>query len=124
MKDIDAYKARLLAEISRHIGEERAIGMDRLYDVVFDGPVNHKINDTRKLRKVVTDLRYEGVPICSVSSKDGGGYYLAAAGSEFRDYRDRQKRRALKILARVAKMERISLPELLGQMKLNLEANA
>ena len=121
MKDIETYKAKLMIVLSHHIGEHNIIGAGELYEQVFDKEWNNKINDTRPLRTIVTALRNEGVPIGSRPSSNGGGYWLIGVGSEFADYRDRQKRRALKILARVAKMERKSLPELLGQMKLNLE---
>ena len=66
-------------------------------------------------------MRNEGVPICSVSASSGGGYYLAAAGSELKGYTERDKRRALRILSRVSRIERISLPELLGQMRIRME---
>lgn len=120
---IDQYKAKLLAELSRHVGEVNAIGMAELFEVVFCENWQNRINDTRKLRSLVTMLRREGVPICSVSSRSGGGYFLAAAGSELRGYTERDKRRALRILARVSRIEKISLPELLGQMRLRMEGS-
>ncbi len=125
MKDRDnsAFRARLLAELSRHVGEVNAIGMAELFEAVFGENWRNRINDTRKLRSLVTMLRREGVPICSVSSRSGGGYYLAAAGSELRGYTERDKRRALRILARVSRIEKISLPELLGQMRIRMEGS-
>lgn len=120
MKDIETYKAKCMVVLSRHGGEEKAIGMDVLYKAVFGGTVRHKINDTRPLRTVITVLRDEGAAIGSVRRKNGGGYYLAR-GSELVDYKNREKQSALKKLARLAKMEDVSLPQLLGQMKLNLE---
>jgi len=115
------YRGRLLAELTSHIGEHQAIGMAALYEAVFERPWQDKINDTRALRKVVTDLRAEGVAICSVSTTAGGGYYLAAAGSELAQYLRRTERRALSILSRNARIKRISLPNYLGQLKLNME---
>ena len=120
--DPEKYKAKLLHVLSRHVGEHNIIDAGALYREVFGLDWRHKINDTRGLRTIVTALRNEGVPIGSRPSKNGGGYWLVAAGSELEDYLPRQKRRALKILAQVARMEKKGLPELLGQMKLNLEA--
>jgi len=120
----DDYKVRLLAELSRHIGERNAIGMAELYQVVFCEDWQHRINDTKRLRELITALRQEGVPICSTASTHGGGYYLAAAGSELMGYLSRSERRALKILARCARIKKISLPDYLGQMKLNMEAGS
>jgi hypothetical protein len=117
----DAHRARLLTELSRHVGEVNAIGMAELHEAVFGGTWHHRINDTKKLRELITAMRNEGVPICSVPSSCGGGYYLASAGSELRGYTERDKKRALRILSRVSRIEKISLPELLGQMRLRME---
>lgn len=122
--DTPENRSRMLAELTSHVGEPNAIGMAGLYEAVFDRPWEHRINDTRALRRLVTVMRAEGVPICSVSSRSGGGYFLAAAGSELADYLRRTERRALLILQRNARIKRISLPNYLGQMKLNMEAGS
>ncbi len=114
---------RVYANLTSHVGQANAIGMAELYEAVYERPWSNRINDTRKLRVLVTKMRREGVAICSVTDTSGGGYYLAAAGSELKDYLRRSKIRALKILARVSKIQRISLPDLLGQMKLEMEDN-
>jgi hypothetical protein len=95
--------------------------MAELFNAVFGRPWNHQINDTRILRKLVTILRREGVPICSTASRTGGGYFLAAAGSELTDYLRRNERRTLQILARNARIKKTSLPNYLGQLRLNME---
>jgi hypothetical protein len=115
------YKAKILGELTGHVGREKAIGMGELYETAFGDTWRNRINDTRRLRKVITELRWEGVPICSCSDRDGGGYYLAAAGSELRCFLERLKRRALKPLAMAARIEKTSLAEMLGQMSLNLK---
>lgn len=66
-------------------------------------------------------VRDDGMAICSISSKDGGGYYQPAAGSEMIDYLRKMERRALCILKRNSQMKKISLPEYLGQLKLDME---
>ena len=114
-------EARLLAVMTRHVGRSRAIGMDRLHAEVYGDDPKSKINGTRGLRKIITRLRAEGVPILSVSSTAGGGYYLASAGSELDVYLGRLRRRALGILAIEARIRKTSVGELLGQMQLNLE---
>jgi hypothetical protein len=119
--DTQENRNRLLATLTSHIGETHAIGMAALYEAVFNRPWDHRINDTRPLRMLITKLRQDGVPICSVSNQDGGGYYLASAGSELNDYLRRSEIRALKILSRNAKIKKVSLPEYLGQMRLNME---
>jgi len=113
-------KSRCLARLARHIGQERAIGMDVLYEYVFGKTVRHKINDTRQLRTLITSLRREGVPIASVSDRSGGGYYLPAAGSEQVDQVRRYKSRGLRALALAASLSGTTLDEYLGQIRMNL----
>jgi len=120
-EDKEFYKQRILVELTKnHIGAEKAIGMGELHELVFKETWHHRINDTRLLRRLITELRWDGVPICSVSSKDGGGYYLASVGSELKKFLDKLHRRALKILKIEAKIEGVSMLEKLGQMSLNL----
>jgi transcription initiation factor IIE alpha subunit len=122
-KEVDTVenRNRLLAELTSHIGELNAIGMAALYEAVFDRPWSNLINDTRKIRKLITILRDEGVAICSVAKSSGGGYYLAAVGSEFAQFIKRDKKRALRILRRDAKMLKTTLPNYLGQLKIEAE---
>jgi len=120
MKEKEAYKARILGELINHIGEFNAIGMAELYELVFGKAWQNRINDTRRIRNLITELRNEGKPICSVSSQGAGGYYLAAVGSELNDYVRRNERRALKILKRLATVKRTNLPNYLGQLMLNM----
>ncbi len=122
-REIDSAmcRERLLSTLTSHVGSHNAIGMAELYQEVFGGIWENRINDTRAIRKLVTDLRAQGVPICSLSDKRDGGYYLAAAGSELTAYLRRSETRALKILMRNSKIQRISLPNYLGQIKMNLE---
>lgn len=114
-------RGSILAALTGHIGEPNAIGMGELYELVYGEPWANRINDTRALRKAITDLRDEGVAICSVATSYGGGYYLAAAGSELAGYMRRNERQALRKLMRNAKMKKVSLPDYLGQMRLNME---
>ena len=116
----DRATARLMTILARHVGREKAIDAGVLHEQVFGQEVRHKINDTRALRQLITELRRQGVPIGSISSKDGGGYYLMAAGSEMEDYCARIRRRALRALAMEAKLRNLGLPDLVGQIHLNL----
>ncbi|MBN1830269.1 MAG: hypothetical protein JW884_14145 [Deltaproteobacteria bacterium] len=111
---------RLLGEMYRHIGEHRAIGMAELYQIVFEEAWENRINDTRKLRSLITELRHEGTPICSVSTANGGGYYLGQTVEELNNYLRRREHRALNILSLNAKLKRITLPDYMGQLSLNM----
>jgi len=120
--DTAENRSRLKSALFEHVGEVNAISMTALYEAVFDRRWNDRINDTRTLRYLITALREDGVPICSTSSQHGGGYYIAAAGSEFIDFLRKTERRAICILMRNARMKKVSLPEYLGQLKLEMEA--
>lgn len=120
--DSAEYRQRLLAELTSHIGKANAIGMPALYQAVFERPWTDRINDTRRIRKLITLMRAEGVPICSVTSAPGG-YYLPAAGSEAADYIRRYEAKALRILRALSKMKKTSLPNYLGQLRLDMEGH-
>jgi hypothetical protein len=116
------YKMVILGVLSSHQGKARAIGMGELFEQVFGEPWTNRINDTRKLRKLIREIKKEmAAPIGSTSAQTGGGYYLAS-GSELEDYCRRRRRAALRILSEEARLRRVALPELVGQMLLNFEA--
>jgi hypothetical protein len=116
------YKSKALAILTRHIGEEKAIDMGELYRRVYGKEWKHKINDTRKLRTLITKLRYEGCLIGSTRSQCGGGYYIARSASELNEFFERRTHEALKILSLISSMKHMGLDEMLGQMALNLRA--
>lgn len=117
-------KSTLKDELMEHIGRQNAIGMAELYEIIYGAGWANRINDTRAIRKLITELRNEGRPICSVATSTGGGYYLAAAGSELEEYLKNNERRALRVLARNSRIKKIALPEYLGQMRLELDGEA
>ena len=111
--------SKILMILSRHVGIEKSLDMGELYTRVFDEPYSHKINHTRRLRTIITALRQKGVPIGSTAAKNGGGYYIVRAGSELDEYCGRLRRAALRKLFMESKLRKISMGELLGQMRLN-----
>lgn len=120
--DTAENRNKVMTILNQHIGSVNAVSMTELYEAVFERPWSEKINSTRALRHLITAMRDDGMAICSISSKDGGGYYQPAAGSEMLDYLRKMERRALCILKRNSRMKKISLPEYLGQLKLDMEA--
>ncbi|HSW39219.1 MAG TPA: hypothetical protein VLL97_06980 [Acidobacteriota bacterium] len=119
--ETERLKGKVMMALSSHVGEFNAIGMGELYELATGEEWSNRINDTRKLRTIITALRDGGAAICSTASQHGGGYYIAAAGSELAGYLRRQKIRALKILARNAGILKTNLPNYLGQLKLESE---
>jgi len=114
--------SKVLMILSRHVGREKSLDMGSLFSRVFDEPYTHKINHTRRLRTIITALRQKGVPIGSTAAQNGGGYYLVRAGSELDEYCGRLRRAALNKLAMEARLRKIALPELLGEMQFNFTA--
>jgi len=116
----DQLKAKVLGILTRHVGREKAIGMGELYERVYGKPWSHRINDTRGLRYLITELRYEGYLIGETRSRAGGGYYLARSESELEEFFSRRTQEALKKLKMVSCMKNLGLGEFLGQLSLEL----
>ena len=116
-------KVKLMACLSRHIGKNNAIGMGELYEEVFGKSWNHRINDTRALRRLISDLKAEGVSILSSPNRFGGGYYLAAAASELEEFYRKRREAALRILSLESRMRNMAMPELLGQIAMHLQGS-
>lgn len=114
------FKSRLKSVMMNHVGPSRKIGMGELFEEVFEEGYGHRINDTKFLRVLVDELQKEGIRICSSRSSVNGGYWLAATPTELNGYCDGLKTEAVRKLAKVAGLQRQALPELLGQMALNL----
>lgn len=119
MDDQQAMKGKVLQELSQCVGREKAIDAGDLFERVFGEKWTNKISDTRPLRYLIRDLRKGGAPIGSCSQ----GYYLLRSDTELADYCRRVERNALGRLMLVSKIKKISLPQLLGQMQLNLTAS-
>jgi hypothetical protein len=114
------HELRLMKVLGHHPGKNRAVGAGALYEAVFGRPWRDKIRDTRRLRHLITRLRNDGYPICSSSDGEGGGYYLASAGSELDDHCKRIHGRAMRLLVMEARLRKLSLPELMGQISIAL----
>lgn len=123
----EQIKARLFMALTKHVGRARAIGMGELYSQVFGRPWENRINDTRRLRRLITGLRQgkEGPPqpIASVCCTWQPGYYIAT-GNELEEYIKKLEKAALKKLALAARLRKQPLPELLGQLALKLQPEA
>lgn len=69
----------------------------------------------RHLRTLITELRDDGVAVCG-TPRDG--YYIAKVASEVEDTCRFLRARAMKSLALEARLRRVPLPELIGQLRL------
>lgn len=99
--------SELLATLSRHQGAEAGI---RAQDLAAQLQVPE-----RHVRKLVSELRKEGVAICAHPST---GYFIPATPEELQQSCEFLENRALKSLLLMSRMKNVSLPTLLGQLAL------
>lgn len=70
----------------------------------------------RQLRKHISALRDEGIAICG---KPNTGYFVPVTPEELQESCAFLEHRALHSLRVLSRMKKVSLPDLLGQLKLN-----
>ncbi|MBA4381807.1 MAG: hypothetical protein C0406_04505 [Sideroxydans sp.] len=97
----------LLNLLSHHIGKGNGIGVKEL-SVQLGAHARH-------VRMLVTELREDGHAICG-TPRDG--YYIAATPQELKATCEFLHNRALHSLSLEAKLLKIPLPDLLGQLHL------
>lgn len=101
-------RSNVLSVLARYIGKENGIKVERLAHEAGCTP--------RQARALVTELREEGVPVCAHPST---GYFMAANDAELQRYFIAfLESRAMRSLHLIARVKRISLPDLLGQLRL------
>ena len=115
----DMIKNKVLAELIGRVGKQNAISMNELHKAVFGNEPKHDVHDTRKIRKIITELRKEGIPICSSTDKNMGGYYVPV-GSERDEYCRTIRNRALKLLTIEAKIKKTQLSKIIREISLSL----
>lgn len=99
------HKSRVLSVLQRHIGRGHGISVKQLAQQTELPP--------RTLRTQISDLRDDGIAICG-TPRDG--YYIAETAEELEDTCTFLHNRAMHSLALEAKLKRIPLPDLLGQL--------
>lgn len=70
----------------------------------------------RALRRLISEAREQGVAICG---RPESGYFIATTSEELQETCTFLENRAMHSLRALSRMRRISMPELLGQLKLN-----
>lgn len=101
--------AELLNLLAWHKGQANGIHMDHLESLT--------LQPARRLRKLISDLRLEGVAICG---KPETGYFMAATAEELDEFCIKYlEQRALHSLKLSSRLRNIPLPVLAGQLLLN-----
>ena len=101
-------KAALINALAAHQGRENGICARDLAAKVSVSP--------RRLRTLISQARDEGMAICG---KPATGYFVPTTPEELQESCAFLEHRALHSLRVLSRMRKVSLPELLGQMKLN-----
>ena len=104
--------AQLLAALAPHQGASMGISVAALARKLgLEGECGQ-----RTVRKLVAELREDGTAVCAHPST---GYFIAATPEELSSCCEFLHRRAMSSLRQAARMQRISLAELAGQLNLN-----
>ena len=104
----------VLTALSSHIGQGNGIrSVDLVREITGFPPVTHY--GERALRTIITALRMEGHHICGLPES---GYFIAATPAELDSTCEFLYDRAMTTLKQIARMKKIALPDLRGQMHL------
>lgn len=99
------HRSTVLTVLSRHIGSGNGISMRGL-EQQLDLPA-------RVIRMHISDLREDGHAVCGTP---GEGYFIAETPAELEHTCAFLRSRAMHSLVLEAKLRRIPLPDLLGQL--------
>ncbi len=113
MKEIN--RDSVLAELSRHIGRHNGIRCEDLARAILWRSPSE--GDKRRLRHVIEELRCEGAHICG-TPRDG--YFIAANEAELNETCKFLADRALTSLTQAARMKKLAVPDIHGQLRLKI----
>jgi hypothetical protein len=102
-----ANKHQALTTLQRHVGAGNGITAEAL--------AVQLCTTKRHVRSLVTELRMEGIAVCGHPKT---GYFIAATDTEVEDTCKFLRSRALHSLTLEASLRKLTLPDLLGQMRL------
>lgn len=102
-----ATKHDVLAVLCLHVGAENSISGNALAKKVG-------IN-ARRLRHLTDELIDDGIGLCSHPSR---GYYIAQTDKEIEHTCEFHRSRAMHELRKVSRLQKIPLPDLIGQLHL------
>ncbi len=111
--DLDRDEQAVMKILRKHRGRQSAVKVDRIVQLTG-------INE-RQVRDIVRHLIHEHRAPVGSSTQKPYGYYWIVSGEEAEATVKALERRGISVLTRAADIKRITLPELLGQLKLELE---
>lgn len=108
-------KDDVLKALRGHIGRDNGQRADLLVMEITGGHTCAPCE--RRLRQIITELRMEGHHICAHPET---GYFIARDEAELNATARFLYERAMCSLGQVAAMKRVSLPDLAGQLRIDL----
>jgi biotin operon repressor len=105
----DEMLAALVHALAPHRGANAGVSAEQLAQRLDLEP--------RAVRRLISMLRAEGMAVCA---RPETGYFVAETPAELADACLFLERRALHSLRLLARMRRVSMPTLLGQLNLNM----
>lgn len=106
---------RVEGVLRQFVGRDNAVTAVRLWFLLTDERVSDGVA-ARRMRKAVVDLREAGVAICSGKE----GYYLAATAEELESTCHLLFTRGITALRQVAALKKRALPDLAGQLDMEV----
>jgi len=105
----------VLATLSRHIGHTKGVSArDLVVEITWRSPRDAQC---RKLRQIIEMLRREGHHIAADPIH---GYFIAETNDELNDTCTFLYNRAMTSLTQIGAMKRISMPDIAGQLKIDV----
>lgn len=101
-------KNALLNALSKHQGADNGISAHHLAEQLQ--------TPMRQLRKLVSELREDGIAICGRPST---GYFMPVTAEELQETCAFLEHRAMHSLRKLSRMKKVALPVLLGQLLIN-----
>jgi len=101
--------------MTRHRGKARGITVHQLASEITGQPGSQAVE--RQIRHLVVELRKKGIPICACPSH---GYYLAETKEELQETLKHLRDRALTSLQQVRGLRRGAMPDLAGQLGIDV----
>jgi len=105
---------QVVAALARHVGRENGVRIQDLVREITGEPQRDEHHE-RRVRAIVAELRGEGEAICAHPSV---GYHVAASPEELDECCRYLRSRWIGTAVLEARLRKIALPELLGQLRL------
>ncbi|HFE39330.1 MAG TPA: hypothetical protein ENK06_13100 [Gammaproteobacteria bacterium] len=110
-------KSDVLYALSKHVGVDSGITVDQLLLEVTKGRVYNSRSCERRIRDMIVELRMQGHQICA---RPETGYFIAKNSAELQETCDMLNHRAMTTLRQTAAMLKQSIPDMIGQMRLDV----